>query len=91
MWTDFSARPVPGTGPYAIESFVPDRQVKLVRNPHFRVWSEAARPAANPDEIVFRIETDHVQASRSGRGADCRDRSSYRKDPSHGRVALLNR
>jgi YVTN family beta-propeller protein len=59
---DVGTKPVPGTGPYAIESFVPHRQIKLVRNPHFRVWSEAARPAANPDEIVFRLETDHAQA-----------------------------
>lgn len=59
---DVGTKPVPGTGPYAIESFVPGRQVKLVRNPHFRVWSDAARPAANPDEIVFRIEHDHAQA-----------------------------
>ena len=49
---DVGTKPVPGTGPYAIESFVPERQIKLVRNPHFRVWSEAVRPAANPDEIV---------------------------------------
>jgi YVTN family beta-propeller protein len=59
---DVGTRPVPGTGPYAIESFVPKRQVKLVRNPHFRVWSEAARPAANPDEIVFRIQLDQARA-----------------------------
>jgi YVTN family beta-propeller protein len=51
---DVGTKPVPGTGPYAIESFVPDRQVTLVRNPYFRVWSEAVRPAANPDEIVIR-------------------------------------
>jgi YVTN family beta-propeller protein len=55
---DVGTLPVPGTGPYAIESFVPERQVKLVRNPHFRVWSEAARPAANPDEIVIRSVGD---------------------------------
>jgi peptide/nickel transport system substrate-binding protein len=59
---DVGTKPVPGTGPYAIESFVPGRQVKLVRNPRFSVWSEAVRPAANPDEIVFRIERDYAQA-----------------------------
>lgn len=47
-------KPVPGTGTYLIESNVPGRQAKLARNPHFRVWSVAARPAAYPDEIVFR-------------------------------------
>ena len=50
---DVGTKPVPGTGPYAIESYVPGRQVKLVRNPRFRVWSEAARPDAYPDEIVL--------------------------------------
>ncbi|MDP9303057.1 MAG: ABC transporter substrate-binding protein [Actinomycetota bacterium] len=53
---DVGTKPVAGTGPYAIESYVPGRQVKLVRNPHFRVWSEAARPDAYPDEIVFRFD-----------------------------------
>ena len=53
---DVGTKPVPGTGPYVIESYVPGRQVKLVRNPRFRVWSEAARPDAYPDEIVFRFE-----------------------------------
>lgn len=59
---DVGTKPVPGTGSYAIESYVPGRQVKLVRNPHFRVWSETARPDAYPDEIVFRIEDDVAQA-----------------------------
>ena len=52
---DAGTKPISGTGPYAIESYVPGRQVKLVRNPQFRVWSEAARPDGYPDEIVFRI------------------------------------
>jgi YVTN family beta-propeller protein len=52
---DTGTKPVPGTGPYAIESYVPGRQLKFVRNPHFRVWSEAARPDGYADEIVFRI------------------------------------
>ena len=51
---DVGRKPVPGTGPYAVESYVPRRQVKLVRNPHFRVWSEAARPDGYPDEIALR-------------------------------------
>ena len=51
---DIGTKPVPGTGPYAIESFVPGRQTTLVRNPHFRVWSETATPNGYPDEIVMR-------------------------------------
>jgi peptide/nickel transport system substrate-binding protein len=53
--TDVGTKPVPGTGPYMIESYVPARQLKLTRNPGFRVWSEAARPDGNADEIVFRV------------------------------------
>jgi len=52
---DVSTKPIPGTGPYMIESYVPGRQLTFIRNPHFRVWSEAARPDGNADEIVFRI------------------------------------
>jgi YVTN family beta-propeller protein len=65
---DVGTLPVPGTGPYAIDSFVPGRQVKLVRNPHFRVWSEAARPAANPDEIVIRSVGDGQALTAVARG-----------------------
>jgi peptide/nickel transport system substrate-binding protein len=52
---DVGTKPVSGTGPYAIESYVPGRQLRLTRNPHFRVWSEAARPDGNAEEIVFSI------------------------------------
>ena len=57
--TEVSTRPVPGTGPYMIESYVPGRQLKLTRNPGFRVWSEAARPDGNAEEIVFRVVPDN--------------------------------
>ena len=48
-------RPVPSTGPYMIESYVPARALTLVRNPYFRVSSRAARPDGFPDEIQFRM------------------------------------
>lgn len=48
------AKPVPGTGPYMLESFVPGREARFVRNPQFRVWSQAARPDGYADEIVLR-------------------------------------
>jgi ABC-type transport system substrate-binding protein len=50
-----AAKPPVGTGPYRVENFVPGRELTLVRNPHFHVWSPAARPDGYPDEIVFRI------------------------------------
>jgi peptide/nickel transport system substrate-binding protein len=46
---------IPSTGPYAIESYAPGRQLTLVRNSHFHSWSQAARPDGYPDEIVWRI------------------------------------
>jgi YVTN family beta-propeller protein len=48
-------RPVPGTGPYAIVSYDPKRRLVLKRNPHFHVWSPAARPDGYPDAIVMKI------------------------------------
>jgi YVTN family beta-propeller protein len=47
-------RGTPGTGPYMVESFVPDREITFVRNPKFHVWSGAARPDGYPDEILLR-------------------------------------
>jgi YVTN family beta-propeller protein len=52
---DVGTHPVPSTGPYTVERFVPGRTLKFVRNPHFRVWSKAARPDGFPDEIEFRL------------------------------------
>jgi YVTN family beta-propeller protein len=50
-----SAQGLPATGPYRIERLSRHRFIRLVRNPRFREWSSAARPAGFPDEIVFRI------------------------------------
>jgi YVTN family beta-propeller protein len=52
---DLGTRPLPSTGPYMIESYVPGRALTLVRNPYFRVRSRAARPDGFPDEIKFRL------------------------------------
>jgi YVTN family beta-propeller protein len=56
---------LPATGAYMIASYVPGRQLKLVRNPRFREWSHAARPSGYPDEIVFKLvasEPAHLAA-----------------------------
>jgi YVTN family beta-propeller protein len=53
---DVGSHPVPTTGAYQIASYTP-REVKLVRNPYFHVWSNAARPDGYPDQIVWRIGT----------------------------------
>ena len=49
-----AAEPIPGTGPYRIESAT-TREIHYVRNPYFREWSHAAQPDGNPDEIVMRF------------------------------------
>jgi YVTN family beta-propeller protein len=46
---------LPGTGPYRVATFQPKREIRLVRNPHFRVWSRDARPDGYPDEIRFHL------------------------------------
>jgi YVTN family beta-propeller protein len=49
---------LPGTGPYRVASFDPESEIRLVRNPHFSVWSRDARPDGYPDEILFRLGDD---------------------------------
>ena len=51
-------KPIPSTGPYQVESLDPDRELRLVRNPHFQVWSADARPDGYPDEIRFHLSAD---------------------------------
>jgi ABC-type transport system substrate-binding protein len=68
---DVRTKPVPTTGPYETQSFVPGKLLTLVRNPHFHVWSAAARPDGYPDEIVFRFARTQDAAVRdflAGRG-----------------------
>ena len=45
----------PGTGPYRVERWDPDRGGVLVRNPYFRSWSPEARPAGFVDRIEVRV------------------------------------
>lgn len=51
------------TGPYRIASFVPRKQVVLVRNRFFREWSAAAQPRGFPDRIVWHIARPDLFAS----------------------------
>jgi peptide/nickel transport system substrate-binding protein len=48
-------RPVPATGPYRIAGFTPNQSIRLVRNPRFHEWSNAAQPAGFPDEVVGEV------------------------------------
>jgi YVTN family beta-propeller protein len=51
---DVGAHPIPATGPYMITSFSPN-EVRLIRNPKFKVWSRLARPDGYPNEMVWTI------------------------------------
>jgi YVTN family beta-propeller protein len=45
---------IPGTGPYEMKSYT-HRDLILVRNPHFKLWSAAAQPDGYPDRIDWRF------------------------------------
>ena len=45
--------PLPGTGPYFIKRYVPNRQLLLARNPYFHQWSADAQPAGYPNQIQY--------------------------------------
>ena len=62
-------RGTPGTGPYMLEAPMTDEGLTLVRNPHFSVWSTAARPNGYVDRIewAFGVEPDaQVEAVAAG-------------------------
>jgi peptide/nickel transport system substrate-binding protein len=48
---DVGTQPLPGTGAYTIAAYDPNKQLKLVRNPHFKEWSADAQPDGYPDEV----------------------------------------
>jgi len=56
--------PPPGTGPYRLVSFQPNRGARLVRNPRFRVWSPDARPDGAADEIVIKVRPMNAHGAR---------------------------
>jgi YVTN family beta-propeller protein len=51
--TPQAEEPLPGTGPYRIETADGGETLRLVRNPYFRVWTSDARPDGYPDEILI--------------------------------------
>jgi ABC-type transport system substrate-binding protein/DNA-binding SARP family transcriptional activator/DNA-binding beta-propeller fold protein YncE len=57
--------PLPATGPYMINRYIPGRQLLLIRNPRFREWSAAAQPGGYPDRIVIRLGLTEAQGAAS--------------------------
>jgi peptide/nickel transport system substrate-binding protein len=51
--SDVGTAPVPGTGAYMFASYDPNTQLKMVRNPHFKVWNWDAQPDGYPDEVNY--------------------------------------
>lgn len=73
---DIGTHPLPATGPYRIELFVPNKRLVLVRNPFFRQWSADAQPNGFPDRLIWRFgldasaETSAVERGRADVMAD---------------------
>ncbi len=42
----------PGTGPYMWQSYNPNSEAVLVRNPYFHVWNKLAQPKGYPNKII---------------------------------------
>ncbi len=66
---DVGVTPIPGTGPYRIAGYDPKKQLKLVRNPYFKVWSQDAQPDGYPDVIDYDFglsDEDQVTAIANG-------------------------
>ena len=59
---DLGAKPAPGTGPYMIASYDPNRQMRIVRNPHFKQWSGEAQPDGYVDAIDYDYGLDDEAA-----------------------------
>jgi YVTN family beta-propeller protein len=61
---EIGRKPIPSTGPYTIDSYIPRRRLTLVRNNRFRSWSERTRPRGYADEIVWRLDVPHADSVR---------------------------
>ena len=74
---DVGTAPLPGTGAYTIESYDPNKQLKIVRNPHFKEWSKDAQPDGYPDVVVMDFGlTDEAEVT-----AVANDQADWAFDP----------
>src|SRR5205814_393093 len=60
---ELGRRPPPATGPYMVAAYRRGRLLKLVRNPHFRVWSQGAQPDGYANAIVWKL--GHAPAAQA--------------------------
>lgn len=66
---DVGVTPLPGTGAYRIVSYDPKKQIKIARNPHFKLFSADAQPDGYADEVDYDFglgEEDAVTAIANG-------------------------
>jgi peptide/nickel transport system substrate-binding protein len=63
-------REPPGTGPYRVVDFDPERAAELTRNPYFRLWSHDARPDGLADRIRVQVEQDPGAGDSAAEGGD---------------------
>ncbi|MFT9014180.1 MAG: ABC transporter substrate-binding protein [Acetobacter sp.] len=50
---DTGNTPLPGTGPYKLDTYDPNTRLDLSRNPYFHVWNPDAQPEGLPDRITY--------------------------------------
>ncbi|MFT8417452.1 MAG: ABC transporter substrate-binding protein [Acetobacter sp.] len=50
---DTGNTPLPGTGPYRVDTYDPNNFLTLSRNPAFHVWNPQAQPAGYPERIEY--------------------------------------
>jgi peptide/nickel transport system substrate-binding protein len=62
---DQSTTPIPSTGPYMIQSYKPNRQAVVVRNPNFDASAISEVPKGNPDKMTVNIIGDDSAALQS--------------------------
>jgi peptide/nickel transport system substrate-binding protein len=66
---DVGTAPLPGTGAYMIAAYDPNKQLKIVRNPHFKEWSKDAQPDGYPDEVIMDFGlTDEAEVTAVANG-----------------------
>src|SRR5579859_4888835 len=79
----------PGTGPYMWQSYNPNKEAVLVRNPYFKVWNPDAQPAGNPDQIIEKYGlqiSDEITQVENGQANEVYDGDQIPSD----RLAELN-
>jgi peptide/nickel transport system substrate-binding protein len=61
--TDQSTKGIPSTGPYTIQTYVPNRSVTVARNPEWQGIEDI--PDGNPDKMTFEVIEDDSAALQS--------------------------